>query len=153
MTATAEQTTTPGKNIAEKIREFPLGSAAAVALSVGTLTESFNVGLLFFGAPIVSGAIALTGAINAMDKKRSGLSRCFNAAAAVVGAVGAIAPFVIAGPAALGALFISAATMGVAGGFNLAAYFLRDKKLPFKVSVEKTTEPEKPKAPAPTATP
>lgn len=144
MTEAVEQ-----KNTAEKIREFPLGSAAAAALSVASLSQSFNVGLMIFGAPIVSGAVAITGAINAMDKKRSGLSRCFNAAAAVVGAVGAVAPFVIAGPAALGALFISAAAMGVAGGFNLAAYFLRDKKLPFKVNVSKTPDAEKPVTPKP----
>lgn len=143
MTAPAEQ-----KNTAEKIREFPLGSAAAMAASVASLTQSFNIGIMIFGAPLVSGAVAVTGAINAMDKKRSGLSRCFNAAAAVVGAVGAIAPFVIAGPAALGALFISAATMGIAGGFNLAAYFLRDKKLPFKVSIE-PDEAAKPTTPKP----
>lgn len=144
---------TEQKNTAEKIREFPLGSTAAAALSVATLTETFNVGMMLFGAPLVSGAVAITGAINAMDKKRSGLSRCFNAAAAVVGVIGAAAPFVVAGPAALGALFISVAAMGVAGGFNLAAYFLRNKKLPFTVSIDKTAEPEKPKAPAPTPTP
>jgi hypothetical protein len=137
------------KSTVEKIREFPTGSLILSAVSVAALTESINLGMMFFAAPVGAAGLALSGALNAMDKKRSGLSRCFNAAAAVVGAVGAVAPFVIAGPAALGALFLSTAAMGIAGGFNLAAHFLRNKKLPITVSVKRDEEQFKPARPKP----
>jgi hypothetical protein len=119
-------------------------SGATAVAGAGILTEAFNVGAMIFAAPIACAAVAVSGTINACDKKRSGLSRIFSAAAAVTGAIGAVAPFVIAGPEALGAFVISLAAMTAAGAFNVAAYALRNKKLPFSISFTKN-KPEAPK--------
>lgn len=135
-----------GQTTVEKIRELPIASGAIAVAGAGTLTQIFNVGALLFAAPLACAAVAVSGAVNAMDKKRSGLSRIFSAAAAVVGAVGAIAPFAIAGPEALGALVISLGAMTAAGAFNVAAYALRNRQLPFSLSIKRN----KPNA-APTA--
>lgn len=126
--------TAPQKTTVDKIREMPIGSGAVAVAGALSLTEVFNAGLLFFATPIASAAVAVAGAVNAFDRKRSGLSRAFSAAAAVVGVAGAAAPFAIAGSAALGGFFIAAATMTAAGAFNVAAYALRNKKLPFSLS-------------------
>jgi hypothetical protein len=127
----------------EKVKELPIGSAAAAAAGAGTLTQIFNAGALIFAAPLACAAVAVSGAVNAFDKKRSGLSRAFSAAAAVVGTVGAVLPFMIAGPEALGAFIITLGAMTAAGAFTVAAYALRNKKLPFSLSIKRN----KPAAP------
>jgi len=136
------------QNLAEKIREMPIGSAVIGGGAALVLTEAINVGALIFAAPIASAGMAFRGAVNAFDKKRSGLSRIFSAAAAVVGVIGAVAPFAIAGPEALGALFLSLGATAVAGAFNVVSYAIRNKKLPFSVSIKKDPPPAPP-APAP----
>jgi hypothetical protein len=127
----------------QKIKELPIGSAAVAVAGAGTLAQIFNVGAMLFAAPLASAAVAVSGAVNAFDKKRSGLSRAFSAAAAVTGAVGAALPFLIAGPEALGALIITLGAMTAAGAFNVAAYALRNKKLPFSLTIKRN----KPAAP------
>ncbi len=140
----------PQQNFIEKVKDMPLGSALIGVVGAGVLTNAFNVGALIFAAPIASAGIAFRGIVGAFDSKRSGLSRVFSAAAAVVGAVGAIAPFAISGPEALGALVISLGAMAVGGAFNVASYFLRNKKLPFSVSIKKDA-PKQAVTPAPAA--
>ena len=127
------------KSTVEKIKELPIGSGAVSLLGVLSLTETFNLGAAIFAAPLACAAVAINGAVNMCDKKRSGISRAFSAAAAVTGAVGAVLPFVLVGPEALGALIVSAAAMAVAGAFNVAGYFARNKKLPFSFSIKKNT--------------
>ena len=137
------QKTATEKTALDKLRELPVGSGIAAVVGIGALTETFNIGMFMLASPVASAAVAVPAIINAFDKKRSGLSRVFSAAAAVVGVVGAALPFVIAGPAALGGFLIATATMAAAGAFNVAAYALRNKQLPFSLSIKKT-----PKAPA-----
>jgi len=133
------------KSTVEKIRELPIMSAAISATGGLTLTGAFNgLGMAIFAAPFASAAVAISGAVNAFDTKRSGLSRVFNAAAAVVGAIGLIAPFAIAGPEALGALVISLGAMALGGAFNVASHFLRNKKLPVTIEIKKTPAPPAP---------
>jgi hypothetical protein len=127
---------------------MPIGSAVIGGASALILTETINVGALIFAAPIASMGMAFRGAVNAFDKKRSGLSRIFSAAAAVVGVIGAVAPFAIAGPEALGALVISLGATALAGAFNVVSYAIRNKKLPFSVSIRKNPPPAAPAAPA-----
>ncbi len=131
------------KSTIEKLRELPVGSGVAAVVGVSALTDTFNLGMLLLATPVASAAVAVPAIINAFDKKRSGLSRAFSVAAAVVGVAGAALPFVIAGPAALGGFLIATGTMAAAGAFNVAAYALRNKRLPFSLSISKT-----PKAPA-----
>jgi hypothetical protein len=126
-----------GQTTVEKIKELPIMSGAVAVAGAGILTEAFNVGMFLFAAPLACAAVAVSGAVNAMDKKRSGLSRIFSAAAAVTGAVGAAVVFTTAGPEALGAFVVSLAAMTAAGAFNVAAYALRNKKLPFSISIKR----------------
>ncbi len=131
------------KTAIEKLLELPIGSGIAAVAGVAALTETFNFGMFMLASPIASAAVAVPAIINAFDKKRSGLSRVFSVAAAVVGVAGAALPFVIAGPAALGGFLIATGTMAAAGAFNVAAYALRNRQLPFSLGIKKT-----PKAPA-----
>lgn len=139
---------TADKSFSEKIAEMPIGSAVIGGAAGLILTETINVGAMIFAAPIASAGMAFRGAVQAFDKKRSGLSRVFSAAAAVVGVIGAVAPFAIAGPEALGALVISLGTTALAGAFNVASYFLRNKKMPFSVEIKKDAPPPAPAAPS-----
>jgi hypothetical protein len=118
------------KSTVQKIKELPIASGAIAVTSALSLTEVFNAGVLLFAAPLASAVVGVSGGINAFDKKRSGLSRAFSAAAAGVGIFGAALPFLIAGPGALGAIAVSLITATAAGAFNVAAYLLRNKKMP-----------------------
>jgi hypothetical protein len=122
-----EPVSTPVSTI-DRIRLFPWFSAAAAMSSVGLLAEDVDPLLIpiIFASPMISAGLAIPAAINMVDKKRPVLSRIFSAAAAATGLAGPAVLLSTPGPDALGAVFFTAISMGVAGALNVGAHLLRN---------------------------
>lgn len=125
------------KSFVQRIKEAPSLSAVSSGIGVLSLTNVINLGLYTFLSPFASGGNGIAGALDLFDRSRSGLSRTFSGVAAATGIGGALMPLAISGPDGLGAFYIALGTMTVSGACNVASYHLRDKKIPFSISVKR----------------